>query len=92
MFSGKGRRWRSLPKRPVGQGRSAWPVSVLLQPKGRNATCTARSPNVTPVDKMAGRAEAIWAARKEKLATASARRRAKAEEKEIARPQSSEVH
>jgi len=47
---------------------------------------------VTPADKPAGRAEAIWAARKEKLATASARRRAKAEEKEIARPQSSEVH
>jgi len=47
---------------------------------------------VTPADKLAGRAEAIWAARKEKLATASARRRAKAEEKEIARPQSSEVH
>ncbi len=47
---------------------------------------------VTPADKLAGRAEAIWAARKEKLATAGARRRAKAEEKEIARPQSSEVH
>ena len=47
---------------------------------------------VTPADKLAGRAEAIWAARKEKLATASAKRRAKAEEKEIARPQSSEVH
>jgi len=47
---------------------------------------------VTPADKLAGRAEAIWAARKEKLATASARRRAKTEEKEIARPQSSEVH
>jgi len=47
---------------------------------------------VTPADKLAGRAEAIWAARREKLATASARRRAKTEEKEIARPQSSEVH
>ena len=47
---------------------------------------------VTPADKLAGRADAIWAARREKLATASARRRAKTEEKEIARPQSSEVH
>jgi len=47
---------------------------------------------VTPADKLAGRAEAIWAARKEKLATANARRRAKTEEKEIARLQSSEVH
>ncbi len=47
---------------------------------------------VTPADKLAGRAEAIWAARKEKRAKASAGRRAKTEEKEIARPQSSEVH
>ena len=47
---------------------------------------------VTPADKLAGRAEAIWVARKEKLATASARRRAKTEEKEVGRPQSSEVH
>ena len=29
---------------------------------------------ITPADKLAGRAEAIWAARKEKLATANARR------------------
>jgi putative transposase len=47
---------------------------------------------VTPADKLAGRAEAIRAARKEKLAAASAKRRAKTEEKEIAQPQSSEVH
>jgi putative transposase len=33
---------------------------------------------ITPMDKLAGRAEAIWAARKQKLATAAARRRAKA--------------
>jgi transposase InsO family protein len=32
---------------------------------------------ITPADKLAGRAEAIWAARRQKLATASARRRAK---------------
>src|SRR5438094_10287776 len=32
---------------------------------------------VTPADKLAGRAEAIWAARKQKLAAANARRRAK---------------
>jgi putative transposase len=47
---------------------------------------------VTPADKLAGRAEAIWAARKEKLATASAKRRAKTAEKKVAGPQSSEVH
>ena len=34
---------------------------------------------VTPVDKLAGRAEAIWAARRQKLATAEARRRARAQ-------------
>jgi putative transposase len=32
---------------------------------------------VTPADKLAGRAEAIWAARRQKLATANVRRRAK---------------
>ena len=47
---------------------------------------------VTPAEKLAGRAEAIWAARREKLATANARRRAKTKEKEIAQPQSCEVH
>ena len=40
---------------------------------------------VTPADKLAGRAEAIWAARKQKLATANARRRAKAEKEGFAR-------
>ena len=39
---------------------------------------------ITPADKLAGRAEAIWAARREKLAQADARRRAKAKEKEFA--------
>ena len=39
---------------------------------------------ITPADKLAGRAEAIWAARKQKLATANARRRAKAEKEGIA--------
>ena len=47
---------------------------------------------VTPAEKLAGRAEAIWAARREKLATANARRRAKTKEREIAQPQSCEVH
>src|SRR5258708_6391076 len=37
---------------------------------------------ITPADKLAGRAEAIWAARREKLAQADARRRAKAKAKE----------
>src|SRR5512142_1889913 len=36
---------------------------------------------ITPADKLAGRAEAIWAARREKLAQADARRRAKAQTK-----------
>ena len=35
---------------------------------------------VTPADKLAGRAEAIWAARQEKLATANARRRCQGRE------------
>ena len=39
---------------------------------------------ITPSDKLAGRAEAIWAARRQKLATANAKRRAKTKEKEIA--------
>ena len=47
---------------------------------------------VTPADKLAGRAEAIWAAREQKLATAHARRRAKAEEEGFARSSSSGVH
>ena len=40
---------------------------------------------VTPADKLAGRAEAIWAARREKLARADAKQRAKSKEKEFAR-------
>ena len=39
---------------------------------------------ITPADKLAGRAEAIWAARKQKLATANTRRRTKAEKEEFA--------
>jgi transposase InsO family protein len=39
---------------------------------------------VTPADKLAGRAEAIWAARRRKLATADARRRAKTQEEGFA--------
>ena len=40
---------------------------------------------VTPADKLAGRAEAVWAARKQKLATANAKRRARSGKEEIAR-------
>jgi putative transposase len=47
---------------------------------------------ITPADKLAGRAEAIWAARREKLARADTRRRAKSHEKEFARSQSPELH
>jgi Integrase core domain len=39
---------------------------------------------ITPADKLAGRAEAIWAARKQKPATANARRRAKVEKEGFA--------
>ena len=46
---------------------------------------------VTPADKLAGRAEAIWAARREKLATADARRRARAHGKEFAEPRPAEL-
>jgi hypothetical protein len=50
----------------------------------------------TPADKLAGRAEAIWAARRQELAQADARRRAKAkakaQEKEFARLRSAELH
>jgi len=45
---------------------------------------------ITPADKLAGRAAAIWAARREKLAQADARRRAKDKEKELARPRLAE--
>ena len=46
---------------------------------------------VTPADKLAGRAEAIWAARREKLARADARRRAKSQGKEFAEPRPAEL-
>ena len=48
--------------------------------------------SITPADKLAGRAEAIWAARRAKLAQADARRRAKAKEKGFARSRSAELH
>jgi hypothetical protein len=47
---------------------------------------------ITPADKLAGCAEAIWAARREKLALADARRRAKPKEREFAQSQSPELH
>jgi hypothetical protein len=46
---------------------------------------------ITPADKLAGRAEAIWAARHEKLAQADARRRAKSKEKQFAGSRSAEL-
>jgi hypothetical protein len=46
---------------------------------------------ITPADKLAGRAEAVWAARREKLAQADARRRAKTQQKESARSRSAEL-
>jgi putative transposase len=39
---------------------------------------------ITSADKLAGRADAIWVARQQKLAVANARRRAKAKETNIA--------
>jgi putative transposase len=45
---------------------------------------------ITPMDKLAGRAEAIWAARKQKLATAAATRRAKA--KRMDHPECCEIN
>jgi putative transposase len=47
---------------------------------------------ITPADKLAGRAEAIWATRRERLAQADARRRAKAGEKAFAPSPSPELH
>jgi hypothetical protein len=47
---------------------------------------------ITPADKLAGRAEAIWATRREKLAEADARRRAKTKEKAFAPSPSPELH
>jgi len=46
---------------------------------------------VTPADKLAGRAGAIWAAGREKLARADARPRARSQEKEFARSRSAEI-
>ena len=47
--------------------------------------------DITPADQLAGRAEAIWASRREKLAPADARRRAKAKEKELAQSRPAEL-
>ena len=47
---------------------------------------------ITPADELAGRAETIWAARREKLAQADARRRAKTKEKEFAESRPAELH
>ena len=46
---------------------------------------------ITPADKLAGRAEAIWAARREKLAQADARRRAKTQEQGFAQSRSPQL-
>jgi putative transposase len=45
---------------------------------------------ITPMDKLAGRAEAIWVARKQKLATAAAKRRAT--EKKVDHPECCEIN
>jgi len=47
---------------------------------------------VTPADKLAGRADAIWAARRQKLAAANARRRAKTKETNVALSRRAEIH
>jgi putative transposase len=47
---------------------------------------------ITPADKLAGRAETIWAARRQKLAQAEARRRTQAQEKTFAPVPSPELH
>jgi putative transposase len=47
---------------------------------------------IAPADKLAGRADAIWAARRQKLATANARRRAKTKEQHFASASCGEVH
>jgi hypothetical protein len=46
---------------------------------------------IAPADKLAGRAEAIWATRREKLAQADARRRTKTKETEFAQPPSAQL-
>ena len=47
---------------------------------------------ITPADRLAGRAEAIWRARRQKLAAADARRRATVKENEVDQPQCCDVH
>jgi Integrase core domain len=47
---------------------------------------------ITPADKLAGRAEAIWAARRQKLAAADARRRAKNKDEELDQEECCTVH
>jgi putative transposase len=47
---------------------------------------------VTPADNLAGRAEAIWTTRRQKLASANARRRARTKEKEAAQTERCAVH
>jgi putative transposase len=47
---------------------------------------------ITPADKLAGRAEAIWTARRQKLAAADARRRAKVKEQDVDRLCCCDVH
>jgi putative transposase len=47
---------------------------------------------ITPADKLAGRAEAIGAARRRKLATSDARRRATVRENEVDQPRCCDVH
>jgi putative transposase len=47
---------------------------------------------ITPADKLAGRAEAIWTARRQKLAAAEARRRAKTKETEVDQHQRCDLH
>jgi putative transposase len=47
---------------------------------------------IAPADKLAGRADAIWAARRQKLATANAWRRAKTKEQHFASASCGEVH
>jgi putative transposase len=47
---------------------------------------------VTPADKLAGRAEAIWTTRRQKLAKADAQRRARSKMEEPARPERCTVH
>ena len=47
---------------------------------------------IAPADKLAGRAEAIWSARRQKLAAADARRRAKTKDSEVDQAQCCDVH